>query len=105
VPEHLYRAELKYQHPAGWYLAPAVEWSPSGVLVDYQNKAKAPAYAVASLSAGYTRDRVTLFLDARNLTDKRYVATVNPSVTADASTLAYWPGEGRGVFVGVSGAF
>jgi iron complex outermembrane receptor protein len=105
VPEHLYRAELKYQHPTGWYLAPAVEWSPRGVLVDYQNKAKAPAYAVASLSAGYTRDRVTLFLDARNLTDKRYVATVNPSVTADASTLAYWPGEGRGVFVGVSGAF
>jgi iron complex outermembrane receptor protein len=105
VPKHLYRAELKYQHPAGWYLAPAVEWSPSGVLVDYQNKAKAPSYAIASLSAGYTRDRVTLFLDARNLTDKRYVATVNPSVTADASTAAYWPGEGRGVFVGVSGAF
>jgi iron complex outermembrane receptor protein len=105
VPEHLYRAELKYQHPAGWYLAPAVEWSPDGVLVDYQNKARAPSYAVASLSAGYTRDRVTLFLDARNLADKRYVATVNPSVAADASTLAYWPGEGRGVFVGVSGAF
>jgi iron complex outermembrane receptor protein len=105
VPEHLYRAELKYQHPAGWFLAPSVEWSPSGVLVDYQNKAKAPAYAVASLGAGYTRDRVTVFLDARNLTDKRYVATVNPSVTADAFTLAYWPGEGRGVFVGVSGAF
>jgi iron complex outermembrane receptor protein len=105
APEHLYRAELKYQHPAGWYLAPAVEWSPNGVLVDYRNKARAPAYAVASLSAGYTRDRVTLFLDARNLTDKRYVATANPSVAADASTAAYWPGEGRCVFVGVSGAF
>jgi iron complex outermembrane receptor protein len=105
VPEHLYRAELKYQHPAGWFLAPALEWSPRGVLVDYQNRARAPGYAVASLSAGYTRDGTTLFLDARNLADKRYAATVNPSVAADAATAAYWPGEGRAVFVGVSGAF
>jgi iron complex outermembrane receptor protein len=116
VPEHLYRAELKYAHPAGWFLAPSVEWSPRGVLVDYQNKVRAPAYAIASLSAGYTRDRITVFLDARNLTDKRYVSTVNPSVSAttvstappgspDNSTAAFWPGDGRGVFVGLAGKF
>jgi iron complex outermembrane receptor protein len=114
VPEHLYRAELKYQHPAGWFLAPSLEWSPDGVLVDYQNKAKAPAYAVVSLGAGYTRDRITVFLDARNLADKRYVNTVTPAVTAttvststttDNSTAAFWPGEGRSVMVGVSGKF
>lgn len=114
VPEHLYRAELKYAHPAGWFLAPSVEWSPRGVLVDYQNKVRAPAYAVASLSAGYTRDGITVFLDARNLADKRYISTVNPSVTAttvssspttDNSTAAFWPGEGRGVFVGLTGKF
>ena len=116
VPVHLYRAELKYDHAAGWFLAPSVEWSPRGVLVDYQNKVYAPDYAIASLSAGYTRDKVTLFLDARNLTDKRYVSTVNPSVTAttvstalpgapDNSTAAFWPGDGRGVFVGVTGKF
>ena len=114
VPEHLYRAELKYEHPAGWFVAPSLEWSPRGVLVDYQNKVRAPGYAVASLSTGYTRDGVTVFLDARNLTDKRYISTVNPSVTAttvststttDNSTAAFWPGEGRGVFVGVTGKF
>lgn len=105
VPEHLYRAELKYQHPAGWFLAPSVEWSPRGVLVDYQNRVRAPAYAVAGLSAGYTRDGVTLFLDARNLADKRYVSTVNPSVTADSATAAFWPGDGRSLFAGVSGKF
>ena len=83
-------------------------------VVDYQNKARAPRYAVASLSAGYTRDGITVFLDARNLTDKRYISTVNPSVTAttvssspttDTSTAAFWPGEGRGVFVGLTGKF
>ena len=116
VPWHLYRAELKYEHPAGWFVAPSVEWSPRGVLVDYQNKVRAPDYAIASLSAGYTRDRITVFLDARNLTDERYVSTVNPSVAAttvstaqpgmpDNSTAAFWPGDGRGVFVGLTGKF
>ncbi len=112
VPEHLYRAELKYEHPAGWFVAPSVEWSPRGPFVDFRNKVRAPDYAIASLGAGYTRDGVTVFLDARNLLDKRYVATVNPlanpaSVTAATieNTAAFWPGEGRGVFVGVSGKF
>ncbi|MBO9707084.1 MAG: TonB-dependent receptor [Caulobacter sp.] len=114
VPQHLYRAELKYEHPAGWFVAPSLEWSPQGVLVDYRNKVRAPGYAIASLSAGYARDRITLFLDARNLADKRYISTVNPSVTAttvstspttDNSTAAFWPGEGRSVMVGVTGKF
>ena len=112
VPEHLYRAELKYEHPAGWFVAPSVEWSPRGPFVDYRNKVRAPDYAIASLGAGYTRDGVTLFLDARNLFDKRYVNTVNPlanpatvSATTIENTAAFWPGEGRGLFVGVSGKF
>lgn len=112
VPAHLYRAELKYEHPAGWFLAPSLEWSPRGPFVDFRNKVRAPDYAIASLGAGYSRDGVTVFLDARNLFDKRYVATVNPlanpaSVTAASieNTAAFWPGEGRGVFVGVSGKF
>lgn len=112
VPEHLYRAELKYEHPAGWFVAPALEWSPRGPFVDYRNKVRAPDHAIASLGAGYMRQGVTVFLDARNLLDKRYVATVNPlanpaAVTAATvqNTAAFWPGEGRSVFVGVSGKF
>ncbi len=112
VPENLYRAELKYEHPAGWFVAPSVEWTPKGPYVDYRNKVRTPGYAIASLGTGYTRDGVTLFLDARNLLDKRYVNTVNAlanaaSVSAQTikSTAAFWPGEGRSVFVGVSGKF
>ena len=90
----------------------AIEWSPRGPFIDYRNKVRSPDYAIASLGAGYTRDGVTVFLDARNLLDKRYVATVNPlanpaSVTATTieNTAAFWPGDRRGVFAGVSGKF
>jgi iron complex outermembrane receptor protein len=112
VPEHLYRAELKYEHPAGWFVAPSVEWSPRGPFVDYRNKVRAPGLRHRLLGAGYMRGGVTLFLDARNLFDKRYVNTVNPlanpaSVPAATieNTAAFWPGEGRGLFAGVSGKF
>ncbi|RZJ27988.1 MAG: TonB-dependent receptor, partial [Brevundimonas sp.] len=35
VPPHLYRAELRYDHPTGWFIAPSVEWSVSDSWVDY----------------------------------------------------------------------
>jgi iron complex outermembrane receptor protein len=102
VPEHLYRAELRYQHPAGWWVAPAVEWSPKGVWVDFANTARAPAYAIVDLGAGWAlNDRLSLFLDARNLADKAYVSNVQPVVAATPATAAYWPGDGRSIFGGL----
>jgi hypothetical protein len=50
VPEHFYRAELRYEHPAGWFVAPSLEWSASDIWVDYRNTTKAPAYAVVNPS-------------------------------------------------------
>ena len=115
VPEHLYRAELKYAHPAGWFVAPSVEWSPTDVLIDYANTRSAsdgtpltaPDYAILSLNAGWSFDNgVSLFLDARNLTDENYISTVN--AVTDASRVAssvFVPGEGRSAYLGVRYAF
>ena len=107
VPEHLYRAELRYDDPAGWFVAPSVEWSIKDTWVDYQNTLKAPSYAVASLNAGLTLPNdISLFLDARNLFDERYIS--NFGAVTDArivSTSVFFPGEGRSVFVGISQKF
>ena len=107
VPEHVYRAELKYEHPAGWFVAPSVEWVMSDVMVDYMNTLKAPSYAVGNLSAGWTLTKgVKLFLDVRNLADKRYVSNVTAVTNAaTASTLVFFPGDGRSVFGGVTLSF
>jgi iron complex outermembrane receptor protein len=106
VPEHFYRAELRYEHPAGWFLAPSVEWSASDIWVDYANTTRAPSYAVLNLNAGWTvNDRVSVFVDARNLTDKAYVSNVQAFVKANAASAADWPGDGRSVFGGVTVAF
>ena len=53
-------------------------------------------------------DGVSLFVDARNLADKRYVSNVTAITDAQlpgVSTAAFYPGEGRSVFGGVSWAF
>jgi iron complex outermembrane receptor protein len=106
VPEHFYRAELRYTHPAGWFLAPSVEWSATQQWVDYANTTKAPSYAIANLNAGWNlNDKVSVFLDARNLTDEAYVSNVQAAILATPATAAYWPGDGRSVFAGVTVAF
>lgn len=106
VPRHLYRAELRYEHPSGWWVAPAVEWAPSGAWVDFANTTKAPSYAVWNLGAGYrVNERISLFLDARNVADKAYVSNVQAQIRATPASTAYWPGDGRAVFGGVSWSF
>ena len=107
VPEHLYRAELRYDHPSGWFVAPGVEWSARDTWVDHANTLKSPAYAVTSLNAGWNFDNgVSLFVDARNLFDEAYVSNFSAVTDATrASTAVFYPGEGRSVFVGVSRRF
>lgn len=109
IPEHQYRAELKYAHPAGWFIAPAVEWRPGDVWVDYANTMKAPGYAVWSVSAGWTiNDHVAFYVDARNLTDKAYApefGAVTDALAPGVSTEVFYPGEGRAVFVGLRLAY
>ncbi|MED5538549.1 MAG: TonB-dependent receptor [Pseudomonadota bacterium] len=103
VPPHLYRAELRYDHPAGWFLAPGVEWSMADAWVDYANTLKSPAYTVANLNMGWTvRDGLTVFADVRNLFDEAYVSNFSAVTDArTASTAVFFPGEGRSAYVGV----
>lgn len=103
IPEHAYRAELKFEYPGGWFIAPSVEWIPQDIWVDYANTMKYPGYSTVSLNAGIDLPGgVSLFADLRNLTDERYVSNANAVTDARvASTDVFTPGEGRSAFVGV----
>lgn len=103
VPPHLYRAELRYDHPAGWFAAPALEWSIADAWVDYRNTLKSPSYAVANLNLGWTvRPGLAIFADARNLFDTTYVSNFGAVTDARAaSTAVFYPGDGRSLFAGV----
>jgi iron complex outermembrane receptor protein len=103
VPEHQYRVALKYQDASGFYVEPSLDWRIEDVWVDYANTLKAPGYALVNVAAGWTFDGgVTLFVDARNLTGKAYVAEFGAVTDARiAQSNVFYPGEGRSVFAGI----
>ena len=106
IPKHFYRAELRYDHPRGWFVAPSLEWSASDIFVDFRNTATSPSYAIFNLNAGWTLSpRLSVFVDARNLADKAYVSNVQPIIAWTAASAAYWPGDGRSVFGGLTVSF
>lgn len=105
VPLHVYRVGLRHEHPTGGFIEPTLEWT-SDVWTDFRNTSKAPGYAIASLNAGWTfKAGPKLFIEVRNLTDKHYISNVSSTVSANAATATYWPGEGRAAYAGLSAAF
>lgn len=103
VPKSFYRVEARYDAPRGWFVAPSVEWSMTDQWIDYVNSQKAPSYAIVNLNAGWkVTPAVSLFVDARNLTDKAYVSNTQAAITWTAATATLWPGDGRSVFGGVT---
>lgn len=106
VPEHQYRAELTWRHASGLFVTPSVEWRISSPYVDYANKTKAPNYAVLGLTGGFNiGSHASVYVDARNLTNERYVGEFSAVTVGDASSAVFFPGEGRSVFVGVRLAY
>jgi iron complex outermembrane receptor protein len=107
VPEHFYRAELRYRTQDGFWIAPSVEWSIKDTYVDYMNTLKAPSYGVFNLGLGQEfKGGVSLFVDIRNLTDERYVSNFTAVTNAQtASTAVFFPGDARSVYGGVALTF
>lgn len=104
LPRHYYQAEVRYNHPSGFYAGLNTQYA-SKVAVDYANSYYADAYATFGATLGYAspRDDWQAWLDLRNLTDKRYAATVTPGYNDNGADVARsTPGEGFGVYTGVS---
>jgi iron complex outermembrane receptor protein len=92
-----------------------VEWLPQGAWVDYANTKRVDGYALLNLTAqAQVRDGLTLFLDARNLTNERAVGDISalvrytrdtPATAADEGSVAFYPVERRAVYAGVRARF
>ena len=103
VPQHYYRAELLYELPSGFYAGPNVEWVPQKYNVDSAETLFADPYALVGFKVGYRTLRgFSVFLEARNLTDKKYAATTGVISRATSSNQAqFLPGDGRSFYGGI----
>ena len=107
IPMHYYQAELRFDLPSGFYAGLNTQMA-SKVQVDYANSYPADAYALLGATLGYNapnQDWQT-WIDLRNLTNKRYAATVTPGYNDNGRDEPHsTPGEGFGVYAGVSYSF
>lgn len=107
IPMHYYQGELRFDLPSGFYAGLNTTLA-SKMQVDYANSYDADAYAILGATFGYNAPKQDwqTWLDLRNLTNKRYAAIVVPYYNdngADAARSV--PGEGFGVYAGVSYTF
>lgn len=107
VPTNVLRTTLGYALSNRFQIAASLDWVPTGAWVDYANTMRVPSYTLIGLQASYLIQRgVTFYVDARNLTDKRYVSDFSTVTDARAAnTAVFYPGDGRSVFAGVRFAF
>ncbi len=107
IPEHYLRAELRYEHPSGFYAGPNVEWSATRIPVDLANTLSADAYALMGFRAGYrTKQGFSAYFEAKNLTDETYAATTGVIANARGlDTAQFYPGDGRAFYGGVEYRF
>ncbi|WP_409264471.1 TonB-dependent receptor family protein [Pseudomonas sp. KCJK9000] len=107
IPMHYYQAELRYDWPSGLYAGVNTQLA-SKVQVDYANSYHADAYALLGARLGWDSPKQDwqTWLDLRNLTNKRYAATVTPGYNDAGQDVARsTPGEGLAVYAGVSYRF
>lgn len=107
IPKHVVQARVTVRPTAKISITPHVEWVPTGAKVDFANTLDVPGYAMAGVQADYkVHDNITLFFDARNLTNER--AITNFSTVTDArvvGTSVFYPAEGRAAYAGFKVAF
>lgn len=104
IPQHYIRAEVRYDGPGGFYVAPNTEIVPTGYYVDMANTLETSSYAIFGVKAGYdVTENVSMFIDARNLLDKTYAATTGVITTpTPANSAQFIPGDGRTIYAGLT---
>lgn len=112
IPKDVLRTVVTYTHPGGFYLSPSVDWVPRGAFADHANTLQVPGYALFNIQTGIDfKNGVSLFLDARNLTDERTISDISVVTNASATVggaaalAAFYPGAGRSFFGGIRASF
>jgi len=107
LPRHYYQAELRYDHPTGFYVALNTEYA-SAMFVDYANSVRADSHAIVGSRVGFDAPsgRWQAWAEMRNIGDRHYAATVTPGYNDASKDVARsTPGEGRGVYAGLRWRF
>ena len=104
LPRQVYQAELEYRQGSGFY-AQLNARAASSYYVDFANSLSAPSYTLWGAKVGYEAPskKWEVFVDARNLTNKRYATATNTAYDAKGQDSAnFYVGDAFNVTTGVA---
>jgi iron complex outermembrane receptor protein len=106
LPRYSGRAQLGYRFGDGLMMQANLETA-GGYPIDFANSYRADAYAIWGLKASGSLVRgLSWFVEGRNLSDRRYVATTGVVRDAGGSdTAQFFPGDGRALYAGIDWRF
>lgn len=100
APEHFIVAELRYDNPSGFWIAPGIESVPADYFVNSENTEDTEPYILFNIKSGYTYSpwNLSAFFEVRNVTDEDYISSV---VVDSADGRFFEPGDGRAFYGGL----
>jgi iron complex outermembrane receptor protein len=106
IPEHNAYVELVAEPVAGLVLRPNLTIR-SSTLTDLFNTpgTEAGGFTLLGFGAHYETGPWRLWVDARNLADKRHVSAVNVVNRATPTASLFFPGDGRAIYAGITTRF
>ena len=99
APKQVLSTEIKYTHPAGFSIAPSLEWIPQSYFLDSPNTVTNDGWTNLSLRADWTTNYgLTLFAAGQNLANRRFSQSVQVD---NAAGKYYEPADGRSFYAGL----
>lgn len=107
APRHVLRAEARYRHPSGVWIAPNLDYVPQGFHADNANTVRTDAYLLLGLRAGaeLMQGRLGIFFEGRNLTNQRYISSTSVTNVALPNAALFEPGYGTTAYAGATYRF
>lgn len=102
APAHVVRAEARYRHPSGFWVAPNLDYVPQGFYADNANTVRTDSYLLLGLRAGaeLMNGRLGVFFEGRNLTNQRYISSTSVTNMALPNAALFEPGYGTTAYAG-----
>lgn len=101
APRYVVHGELLYRSPHGFHAGPTFDLV-GARYADYASSYKVGAHGLVGFRAGIRREHWEVFVEARNLADRRYVSTLGVVDRAQADSAVLSAGPGRSIQAGLS---
>jgi iron complex outermembrane receptor protein len=99
APRYAIKGEVLYRHASGFFAGPTFDLV-GRRYADFSNTYTVDAYTLWGLRAGYTARQWEIYVEARNLGDRKYASLFNVRDVATADAAILIPGETRSLYVG-----